>query len=633
MQNLAMGKRLTLAVAAAAVLFVSACSRFDNRGTVDRPFIGIANTTDLSFERIELTDSSTILCGKIRFRPGWWVRISGSSAIVAGGDKYAATAFDGIVPDEEVVMPDSGVLRFTMTFPPIPASVRSIDFTEGTPDGWALWDIDLTGTDSSGKYMAEVPSEVVDMDPDALLPATECRFDTTTVRVHVMGYRPGMGDGIGWAVNTLHGQVASSEEEPCRIDSTGVAEIEFPLSAPAVFFVCEPVRSMATLPSGPTVVAPGETVDIYLNAHFSGMLNMAGRDGVEPDEDAMVTHRVKGTYSGLGAPKASQVLQTRTGTFGDYRMDGDAYTGFLLARYGAVRDSIEADASLSPATRTFLTNNLKVETARAAACAREILLRNYYHVNGRRPDDIYAEIPVSLSPDNVRAVAAVVDFRDPDILLSGSLRYLTGTEFWKEAGVDTGLLDMVRLYADAYREADAKGEVRAALLDSLRALSAPMADEVAAVADAAKARLAALDYSLVTPAPDVPADRFFEAILAPHRGKVVVVDLWNTWCRPCLAALARNEPEKSGDPSSDDIVWIYIASESSPIDRHAAKIRNIRGIHYRVDDERIAALRERFDVDGIPYYILVDRRGEAAGRPDLRDHDAFKRAILDEVAR
>lgn len=50
-------------------------------------------------------------------------------------------------------------------------------------------------------------------------------------------------------------------------------------------------------------------------------------------------------------------------------------------------------------------------------------------------------------------------------------------------------------------------------------------------------------------------------------------------------------------------------------------------------DEQISAIRSRFGVDGIPYYILVGRDGKAQGRPDLRDHDRYKKAILDAVAK
>ena len=61
-------------------------------------------------------------------------------------------------------------------------------------------------------------------------------------------------------------------------------------------------------------------------------------------------------------------------------------------------------------------------------------------------------------------------------------------------------------------------------------------------------------------------------------------------------------------------------------------IPDIRGIHYRLMTEQISAIRSHFGVDGIPYYILVGRDGNAEGRPDLRDHDKYKKAILDAVA-
>ena len=626
-------KRLSIAVVAVVAIVLGACSSFNNRGTVEKPFIGITNTQSLSIDSISLTDSSTVVHAVVHYRPQWWVRIAGTSAIVADGQSYPATSFEGVTPDEQIWMPDSGVVHFTMTFPTIPASTRSIDFTEGTPDGWQLWDVDLTGKATADDYLGAIPSNLREIDPDGQLPKMEYKFDTTTVRIHVLGYRPGMGDKLGWGINTLHGQFTTSEGKPAPIDSTGVAEAKFALSAPAEFFVMQASQAMPILASGIVIVAPGETVDLYLNSHYSGMLNMATRDGKELELSDVIVSRANGIYPNLSQTKGSERLQLYSGTFGDYKMDGDAYTEYLLGQYNAVKDSIEADGNLSAATRNYLLNQLKVETAVAAANARGILFNNYYNVNRQRPDDYEKEIPVKLSPENIKAVAALIDFNDPNILRSSSVNGLGDTEFWKGAGIDTGLLDMVRLYVNAYWNADTEGKTDAAKLDQLRALNAPMADEIAAVAEATKARLAAIDYSLITPTPDVAPDKLFDAIIAPHKGKVVMVDLWNTWCGPCRASLAQNEPEKSGDLSSDDIVWIYIADESSPIGTYAEKIKDIRGIHYRLTGEQASALRKQFDVDGIPFYILVDRKGKAAGRPDLRDHNAYKKAILDELAR
>lgn len=47
---------------------------------------------------------------------------------------------------------------------------------------------------------------------------------------------------------------------------------------------------------------------------------------------------------------------------------------------------------------------------------------------------------------------------------------------------------------------------------------------------------------------------------------------------------------------------------------------------------QIRNIRKRFDVDGIPYYILVDRSGKATGHPDYRDHDKMKEGIKAALA-
>ncbi|THG43034.1 hypothetical protein E5990_10540 [Muribaculum caecicola] len=127
--------------------------------------------------------------------------------------------------------------------------------------------------------------------------------------------------------------------------------------------------------------------------------------------------------------------------------------------------------------------------------------------------------------------------------------------------------------------------------------------------------------------PDVTNEKLFEAIIAPHKGKVVLVDLWNTWCGPCRAALKRNEPLKENELSDKDIVWIYIADVSSDINQYNNLISNINGLHYLLNEEQIKYLRSQFEVDGIPYYILVDRKGNAKGHPDFRDPSKFVKGI------
>lgn len=76
-------KNLIPVIASGVLLLASGCVHFSNRGTVENPYIESATTGALSFEKIELSDSSTVLHGVVHFRPGYWIRISSKSAIVA----------------------------------------------------------------------------------------------------------------------------------------------------------------------------------------------------------------------------------------------------------------------------------------------------------------------------------------------------------------------------------------------------------------------------------------------------------------------------------------------------------------------------------------------------------------------
>ncbi|MDE6460421.1 MAG: TlpA family protein disulfide reductase, partial [Paramuribaculum sp.] len=203
---------------------------------------------------------------------------------------------------------------------------------------------------------------------------------------------------------------------------------------------------------------------------------------------------------------------------------------------------------------------------------------------------------------------------------------------WEKSGVDAQFLNETGKYTEVVNTIKA-GKGSEEDITPLESYSNPFYAKSAKIfLNDVRKSMANIDVSLCQPTPDVATDSIFDAIIAPHKGKVVMVDLWNTWCGPCRAALQLHEPEKSGELSSEDIVWIYIADESSPFKKYFEMIPDIKGVHYRLNEEQIGVIRKRFEVDGIPYYILVDRKGNAIGRPDLRDPELYKKTILEELA-
>ncbi len=616
-----MKKLIVMAVFATAM---TACTSFSNRGTVEKPFIAAADTDKFSIDKIELTDSVTEVHAVVHFTPGWWITLNDSSMhIVANGEKFPINETRGIKMMEQVIMPDSGVIRFSLIFPAIPADAESIDFIESAESDWKLWGIDLTGEASEKDNLALIPDEA--MRPfSGKLPDAKIEFDSTTINVTLAGYRPGMKSKYSYYVNTLHGQVP--HEDALTVNEKGEGKIKVGHSAPVEIILVD-----GRIGIGSCRVNPGENIDLYCDMHRSGKINMLTRDGVDPFEAPYAYSWSTGNYGNLEnewADKDVPSFDIYSGEFGDYRMSGSEYADYLIKTYNDKLAELEK-MNLSAAATEFLKLSLQMELYESAVNADMIYRMSYYavHNNWGAPlptEDWDNEIPT----EKLHEIASLIELNNPQIMLPINDALAIITSQWTNADIDLGIANTVYNYAKAYNRAEAI-EASPEEITILTDYAPAMADEVIAHYKAKMAELAALDANIISETPIVSNEKLFEAIIAPHKGKVVLVDLWNTWCGPCRRALKQNEPEKaeSGKLSSDDIVWIYIADESSPLPLQVKTASEIRGIHYRLTPEQIATIREQFNVDGIPYYILVDKDGKYEGRPDLRDHDLFIKEI------
>jgi thiol-disulfide isomerase/thioredoxin len=127
--------------------------------------------------------------------------------------------------------------------------------------------------------------------------------------------------------------------------------------------------------------------------------------------------------------------------------------------------------------------------------------------------------------------------------------------------------------------------------------------------------------------PKTDAEKLFEEIIKPYKGKVVVVDFWNTWCLPCLSAIKKIEPLKNGELKSDKIVWLYLADVSSPETAYNEQILSIKGEHYRLSAEQSKTIKRQFGITAIPSYVLVDSEGNYSLRNDFHNIEIMKKEL------
>ena len=86
----------------------------------------------LTIRQVELTDSATVLRVHARYIPNYWIRLDKATFLISDkGVNYPLLRSEGFAIDEQVFMPDSGEMDFTLYFAPLPKDTRWFDFSEG----------------------------------------------------------------------------------------------------------------------------------------------------------------------------------------------------------------------------------------------------------------------------------------------------------------------------------------------------------------------------------------------------------------------------------------------------------------------------------------------------------------------
>ena len=613
----------------ATACLLAACSRADK--AVEYPFIESANTMTLDIAKVELTDTATILHTDAYFRPHNWIRIDAKSYLTADGKKYMLTGAQGIQPDSLFWMPDSGEASFTLIFEPMPKRTRSFDFIESDcEDCFKLYGIDLTGK-RTYDALADAPA----VDGNAPVPDPVFRSGETTLRLHLLGYRETLGKELNVYVNTLFG-----DQQPytCPIDAEGNATLSFMQYGPAQALV-DAAHSFIEL----LWLAPGDTADVYLNMQASGWRILARRaeKGKAPQPAPLQSLYATGTYANLTNAYAMHRERFMLDLYDNeppvYAMSSQEYAAFVTEQYHTLTDSI-GRSSLPQLLKELWQLSLRQETLYALTSGdfvREYSYRQAHSEWGREP--VKGIDPIK--EEDVKAVCQLFDINDPKLLMGTDFLSYVSTIGWSDfdlpglTGIRNGLVvDLPKVLplvsqAESLSLTDDDRKTLASMenpfyLEALEKMEAKTQADLAAVEGKAK----------IETTPNVPLAQLFDAIIAPYRGKVMLVDFWNTWCGPCRMALKAIEPLKGGELQSDDLVWLYIANETSPLVTYNTMIPNIQGVHYRLNAEQWKALAEKFQIDGIPSYVLVDKSGAYKLRNDLRDHNLMRETLKGMIA-
>ena len=97
--------------------------------------------------------------------------------------------------------------------------------------------------------------------------------------------------------------------------------------------------------------------------------------------------------------------------------------------------------------------------------------------------------------------------------------------------------------------------------------------------------------------------------LKDYRGKVVFLNFWETWCKPCedeLPSMQQLHQTLKGQPF--EILAVSIDSDTEPV----KKFISAYGLTFTVLHDRNGKIKDQYKTTGVPETFIIDQNGVVA---------------------
>jgi thiol-disulfide isomerase/thioredoxin len=126
----------------------------------------------------------------------------------------------------------------------------------------------------------------------------------------------------------------------------------------------------------------------------------------------------------------------------------------------------------------------------------------------------------------------------------------------------------------------------------------------------------------------------WDKLIYPHRGKVIYVDFWATWCGPCVSQFPYSK-ELHQALEGKDVVFMYLCGGGSKKPAWGAMVEKygLKGDHHLLDDKEWGEVTNKFKISGIPHYVLVDPSGQVADKAAQRPQggNGYNQDLMKEI--
>ncbi|MGG7036644.1 MAG: thioredoxin-like domain-containing protein [Flavobacterium sp.] len=102
----------------------------------------------------------------------------------------------------------------------------------------------------------------------------------------------------------------------------------------------------------------------------------------------------------------------------------------------------------------------------------------------------------------------------------------------------------------------------------------------------------------------------FKKILKKHTGKVTVIEIWASWCSDCVKAMPKLKELQANNPNVD---YVFISLDKTYEKWQAGMTKyEMKGDNYWVSDGMKGEFGKSIDLDWVPRYIILDKKGKIA---------------------